>query len=69
LETGRRLKTCPTKARGALRIRYARIRAVLRANRLHAHFGAAHPIAIAAVHGMDFLVTWNCVHTANAAIA
>jgi hypothetical protein len=28
---------------------------------------AAH-IAIAAVHGMDFLVTWNCVHIANAAI-
>src|SRR5260370_26702319 len=24
---------------------------------------AAH-IAIAAVHGMDFLVTWNCVHIA-----
>jgi hypothetical protein len=29
---------------------------------------AAH-IAIAAVHGMDFLLTWNCVHIANAAIA
>ncbi len=29
---------------------------------------AAH-IAIRAVHGMDFLVTWNCVHIANAAIA
>ena len=28
---------------------------------------AAH-IAIAAVHGMDFLVTWNCVHIANAVI-
>jgi len=28
---------------------------------------AAH-IAIAAVHGMDFLMTWNCVHIANAAI-
>jgi hypothetical protein len=26
-------------------------------------------IAIAAVHEMDFLVTWNCVHIANAAIA
>jgi predicted nucleic acid-binding protein len=26
---------------------------------------AAH-IAIAAVHGMDFLLTWNCVHIANA---
>ena len=23
-------------------------------------------IAIAAVHGMDFLMTWNCVHIANA---
>ena len=29
---------------------------------------AAH-IAIAAVHSMDFLMTWNCVHLANAAIA
>ena len=29
---------------------------------------AAH-IAIAAVHGMDFLVTWNSVHIANAAKA
>jgi hypothetical protein len=28
---------------------------------------AAH-IAIAAMHGMDFLVTWNCAHIANAAI-
>jgi hypothetical protein len=26
---------------------------------------AAH-IAIAAVHRMDFLLTWNCVHIANA---
>jgi predicted nucleic acid-binding protein len=26
---------------------------------------AAH-IAIAAVHGIDFLMTWNCVHIANA---
>ena len=26
---------------------------------------AAH-IAIAAVHSMDFLLTWNCVHIANA---
>jgi hypothetical protein len=24
---------------------------------------------IAALHGMDFLVTWNCAHIANAAIA
>jgi predicted nucleic acid-binding protein len=29
---------------------------------------AAH-IALAAVHGMDFLITWNCVHIANAVIA
>jgi hypothetical protein len=29
---------------------------------------AAH-IAIAAIHGMDFLITWNCIHIANAAIA
>jgi hypothetical protein len=26
-------------------------------------------IAIAAVHGMDFLVTWNCAHIANAFVA
>ncbi len=26
-------------------------------------------IAIAAVHGVDFLLTWNCRHIANAAIA
>ena len=29
---------------------------------------AAH-IAIAAVHEMEFLMTWNCVHLANAVIA
>ena len=29
---------------------------------------AAH-IAVAAVHGLDFLLTWNCVHIANALIA
>ena len=29
---------------------------------------AAH-IAIAAVHGMNFLMTWNCAHIANAKIA
>ncbi len=28
---------------------------------------AAH-IAVASVHGMDFLLTWNCRHIANAAI-
>lgn len=28
---------------------------------------AAH-ISIAAVHGVDFLLTWNCVHIANAVI-
>ena len=30
---------------------------------------AAHIAIAAAVHGMDFLVTWNCAHIANAAIA
>jgi hypothetical protein len=25
-------------------------------------------IALAAVHGVDFLLTWNCKHIANAAI-
>lgn len=25
-------------------------------------------IAIAAVHGMDYLLTWNCRHIANAAM-
>jgi len=29
---------------------------------------AAH-IAVAAVHGLDFLIAWNCVHIANASIA
>lgn len=29
---------------------------------------AAH-VAIAAVHGIEFLMTWNCVHLANAVIA
>ncbi|MCL5279103.1 MAG: type II toxin-antitoxin system VapC family toxin [Planctomycetes bacterium] len=29
---------------------------------------AAH-IAVAAVHAMDFLVTWNCAHLANAMMA
>jgi len=29
---------------------------------------AAH-IAVATVHGMDFLLTWNCAHIANAGIA
>ena len=28
---------------------------------------AAH-VALATVHGMDFLLTWNCTHIANAAI-
>jgi predicted nucleic acid-binding protein len=28
---------------------------------------AAH-IAVAAVHGMDYLMTWNCTHIANATI-
>lgn len=25
-------------------------------------------VALAAVHGLDFLVTWNCTHIANAMI-
>lgn len=43
--------------------------AILTTGRLprNAATDAAH-IAIAAVHGMDFLITWNCVHIANAAI-
>ena len=28
---------------------------------------AAH-VALAAVHGMDFLLTWNCKHINNAAL-
>ncbi len=28
----------------------------------------AFPVAIAAVHGMDYLLTWNCRHIANAQI-
>jgi len=29
---------------------------------------AAH-VAVAAVHGIDYLLTWNCKHLANAQIA
>ncbi len=29
---------------------------------------AAH-IAVAAIHGMQFLMTWNCAHIANAEIS
>jgi hypothetical protein len=25
-------------------------------------------VAVAAIHGMDFLLTWNCAHIANARI-
>ena len=28
----------------------------------------AYHIAIAAVHGMDYLLTWNCTHIANAVV-
>lgn len=28
----------------------------------------AYHIALAAVHGMDYLLTWNCTHIANAAL-
>jgi hypothetical protein len=35
---------------------------------LKAATDAAH-IAIAAVHGIDFLLTWNCAHLANAVVA
>jgi predicted nucleic acid-binding protein len=28
----------------------------------------AYHIAVAAVHGMDYLLTWNCKHIANAAL-
>ena len=35
---------------------------------IHA-FPDAAPIAVAAVHGVDYLLTWNCKHLANAQIA
>ncbi len=35
---------------------------------VHSAEDAAH-VAIAAVHGMDILLTWNCRHIANAVIA
>jgi hypothetical protein len=43
-------------------------RAVLAANALpeKAKVDALH-VAAAAVHGMDYLLTWNCKHIANAA--
>jgi len=34
----------------------------------HAFPDAAH-VAVAAVHGVDYLLTWNCKHLANAQIA
>src|SRR5262245_41797507 len=34
----------------------------------HAHADAAH-VAVATVHNVDFLLTWNCKHLANAQIA
>lgn len=34
----------------------------------HAFPDAAH-VAVAAVHGLDYLLTWNCKHLANAQIA
>lgn len=34
----------------------------------HAVRDAAH-VAVAAVHGVDYLLTWNCKHLANAQIA
>ena len=34
----------------------------------HAVRDAAH-VAVAAVHGIDYLLTWNCKHLANAQIA
>ena len=30
-----------------------------------AYADAVH-VAVAAVHGLDYLLTWNCSHTANA---
>jgi hypothetical protein len=33
----------------------------------HALPGAAH-VAVASVHGIDYLLTWNCKHLANAQI-
>jgi predicted nucleic acid-binding protein len=32
-----------------------------------AYIDAAH-VALAAVHGLDYLLTWNCAHIANAAM-
>jgi hypothetical protein len=34
----------------------------------HAFPDAAH-VAVSSVHGIDFLLTWNCKHLANAQIA
>lgn len=52
----------PTEAEGLTRALMAS--GLIPAN---AEADAAH-IATAAVHGMDFLLTWNCRHIANAAI-
>src|SRR5712691_1842848 len=44
--------------------------AIMAAGLLPPHAGrdAAH-VAVAAVHGVDYLLTWNCKHLANAQIA
>ena len=34
---------------------------------LREHWWASHQCHPAAVHGVDFLLTWNCTHIANAA--
>jgi hypothetical protein len=45
-------------------------RAIMAAGMLpsHAFPDAAH-VAVSAVHGVDYLLTWNCKHLANAQIA
>ena len=34
----------------------------------HAERDAAH-VAVASIHGVDYLLTWNCKHLANAQIS
>jgi hypothetical protein len=45
-------------------------RAIIAAGILPAHaFPDAAHVAVSAVHGVDYLLTWNCKHLANAQIA
>jgi hypothetical protein len=59
------LRDIPLLALGAEARRLAKHLVETRAVPLEAAADAAH-IAVATVHGMEYLLTWNCRHIANA---